>query len=406
MQYHLSLAKEIWINHEGQRNSTMTEVGLSVLFRERLALVERRSIGLITNQTGIDPQFRSNLTLFAEHPKIQFVALFSPEHGISGSAQAAIHVPSAVDRGRQIPVYSLYGETRQPTPEMLAGIDVLVYDIQDVGSRFYTYISTLLRAMKAAASNSVGFIVLDRPNPIRGDRVEGNQLQPAFQSFVGEAAVTIRHGMTVGELAQFCKAELDFASSQLEIVPMHGWRRGMWYDQTGLPWVPPSPNMPTVETATLYPGTCLIEGTNLSEGRGTTKPFEWIGAPWIDPERWADTLNNLDLPGTHFRPIRFTPAFSKYADHTCQGVQVHVTDRDQFKPVDVGLHLIATARQEYSDRFEFIENRGRYFFDLLAGTDELRLRLMKCESPTEIVQSWEAEVEKFTERCRPYLLYD
>ena len=292
----------------------MTEVGLSVLFRERLGLIEGRSIGLITNQTGVDPQFRSNLTLFAEHPKVQLVALFSPEHGISGSAQAAIHVPSAVDRGRQIPVYSLYGATRQPTPERLAGIDVLVYDIQDVGSRFYTYISTLLRAMKAAASNSVDFIVFDRPNPIRGDRVEGNQLQPAFQSFVGEAAVTIRHGMTVGELAQFCKAELDFASSQLEIVPMHGWRRGMWYDQTGLPWVPPSPNMPTVETATLYPGTCLIEGTNLSEGRGTTKPFEWIGAPWIDPERWADTLNNLDLPGTHFRPIHFTPTFSKYAD--------------------------------------------------------------------------------------------
>ena len=180
----------------------------------------------------------------------------------------------------------------------------------------------------------------------------------------------------------------------------------MWYDQTGLPWVPPSPNMPTVETATLYPGTCLIEGTNLSEGRGTTKPFEWIGAPWIDPERWADTLNNLDLPGTHFRPIRFTPAFSKYADHTCQGVQVHVTDRDQFKPVDVALHLIATARQDYADQFEFLENGGQYFFDLLAGTDELRLRLMKCESPTEIVQSWETEVEKFTERCRPYLLYD
>ena len=394
------------MNHESQCNSTIAEVGLSVLFRERLGLIEDRSVGLITNQTGVDPQFRSNLTLFAEHPKVQLVALFSPEHGISGSAQAAIHVPSAVDKGQQIPIYSLYGGTRQPTPEMLAGIDVLVYDIQDVGSRFYTYISTLLRSMKAAASNSVDFIVLDRPNPIRGDRIEGNRLQPAFQSFVGETALTIRHGMTVGELAQFCRVELGFASSQLEIVPMHGWRRAMWYDQTGLPWVPPSPNMPTVETATLYPGTCLIEGTNLSEGRGTTKPFEWIGAPWIDPERWGDTLNNLDLPGTHFRPIHFTPTFSKYADQPCHGVQVHVTDRDRFKPVDVALHLIATARHDYPDQFEFIENRGRYFFDLLAGTDELRLRLMKCESPTEIVQSWEAEITKFTERYRPYLLYD
>ena len=384
----------------------MTEVGLSVLFREQSSLVEGRSIGLITNQTGIDRQFRSNLTLFAEQPKVELAAIFNPEHGISGSAQAGIEVASAIGEGRQIPIHSLYGETRQPTPEMLAGIDTLIYDIQDVGSRFYTYISTLLRAMKAAASGSVDFIVLDRPNPIRGDRVEGNVLQPAFQSFVGETAIPIRHGMTVGELAQFCKSELGFASIQLEIVPMHGWRRGMWYDQTGLPWVPPSPNMPTVETAMLYPGTCLIEGTNLSEGRGTTKPFEWMGAPWIDPERWANTLNNLDLPGTHFRPIHFTPTFSKYADQECHGVQVHVTDRDQFKPVDVALHLIATAQRYYPDQFEFIENGGRYFFDLLAGSDEPRLRLMKCESPTEIVQSWEAEVEKFTERCRPHLLYD
>ena len=384
----------------------MTEVGLSVLFKERLELVEGRSVGLITNQTGIDPQFRRNLTLFAEHPKVELAAIFSPEHGVAGSAQAGIQIASAIGKGGQIPIYSLYGTTRQPTPEMLAGIDALVYDIQDVGSRYYTYISTLLRSMSAAAANNVGFIVLDRPNPIRGDRVEGNLLQPAFQSFVGETAIPIRHGMTVGELAQLCKAELELDLTQLQIVPMHSWRRGMWYDLTELPWVPPSPNMPTVETATLYPGTCLIEGTNLSEGRGTTKPFEWIGAPWIDSERWADRLNNLNLPGTHFRPIYFTPTFSKYANQECHGVQVHVTDRNRCTPVDVALHLIATARYIYPDQFEFLKNRGRYFFDLLAGTDELRLRLMKNESPKEIIQSWEAEVEKFTERCRPYFLYD
>ena len=384
----------------------MTEVGLTVLFRERLALVEGRSIGLITNQTGIDAQFRRNLTLFAEHPKAKFASLFSPEHGISGSAQAGIQIASAIGKGRQISIHSLYGETRQPTPEMLDGIDVLVYDIQDVGSRFYTYISTLLRAMRAAAANRVDFIVLDRPNPIRGDRVEGNLLQPAFRSFVGETTIPIRHGMTVGELAQLCKAELDFASTQFEIVPMQDWRRAMWYDETGLPWVPPSPNMPTLETATLYPGTCLIEGTNLSEGRGTTKPFEWIGAPWIDPERWADTLNSLELSGTHFRPVHFTPTFSKYADQDCHGVQVHVTDRDQFKPVNAALHLIVTAQRYYPGQFEFLKNRGRYFFDLLAGTDALRLRLMKRESPTEIIQSWAADVDNFTDQCCPYLLYD
>ncbi|RKU10989.1 DUF1343 domain-containing protein [Candidatus Poribacteria bacterium] len=385
----------------------MTEVGLSVLFRERFGLVEGRSIGLITNQTGIDPQFRRNLTLFAEHPKVELAAIFSPEHGISGSAQAGTQIASAIGKGRQIPIYSLYGETRQPTPKMLAGIDVLMYDVQDIGARFYTYISTLLRSMKAAAANNVDFIVLDRPNPIRGDRVEGNVLQPAFQSFVGEMAIPVRHAMTVGELAQFCRAELDSAPSpRLHVVPMDGWQRRMWYDQTGLPWVPPSPNMPTVETATLYPGTCLIEGTNLSEGRGTTKPFEWIGAPWIDPARWADMLNSLELPGTHFRAIHFTPTFSKYANHECHGVQVHVTNRNHFKPIDVALHLITTAQRNYLDHFEFLKTRGRYFFDLLAGTDELRLKLTKHDSPTEIVQSWEAEVTKFTEQGRPYLLYD
>ena len=384
----------------------MTEIGLSVLFRERRSLVEGRAVGLITNQTGIDAQFRSSLTLFAEHAKVRLAAIFSPEHGISGSAQAGIQIVSAIRKGGQIPIHSLYGNTRQPTPEMLAGIDALVYDIQDIGSRFYTYISTLLRSMGAAAANDVEFIVLDRPNPIRGDCIEGNLLQPAFRSFVGETTIPIRHGMTVGELAQFYRAELDSTSScRLHVVPIHGWQRAMWYDQTGLSWIPPSPNMPTIETATVYPGVCLIEGTNLSEGRGTTKPFEWIGAPWIDSERWGDTLNNLDLPGVYFRPIHFTPTFSKYADEMCHGVQVHVTDRNHFRPVDVGLHLIVTARQGYPDQFEFLKNRGRYFFDLLAGTDALRLKLMKHESPTEIVQSWETGVEKFTEQRRPYLLY-
>ncbi len=384
----------------------MTEVGLSILFQEQLELVEDKSVGLITNQTGINPQFQSNLTLLAEPPKIQLRALFSPEHGMSGSAQAGVHIASATGGGEQIPIYSLYGRTRQPTPEMLEGIDVLVYDIQDVGSRFYTYISTMLRSMSAAAAANVDFVVLDRPNPIRGDRVEGNRLRRAFQSFVGETAIPIRHGMTVAELAQFCKTELDFVPSlRLYVVSMRGWQRAMWYDQTGLPWVPPSPNMPTLETATLYPGICLLEGTNLSEGRGTTKPFEWVGAPWIDSERWADKLNNIKLAGTHFRPIQFTSTFSKYAEEPCHGVQVHITDRDQFKPVDVGLHLIATACRDYRDHFEFRENRGRYFFDLLAGTDELRLRLMEGESPTEILQAWENETKEFIDERRPYLLY-
>ena len=393
---------------------TTTEVGLSVLFRERLALIAGRSVGLITNQTGIDEHFRNNVMLFAGHPEVGLAALFNPEHGIRGDSQNASQIPSTFDTSLQIPIHSLYGETRQPTPEMLSGIDVLIYDIQEVGSRFYTYISTLLHAMKAAMSNNVDFIVLDRPNPIRGDCVEGNLLNPAFRSFVGTSTLPIRHGMTVGELALLFKAELELELLhrtqrdlfQLEVIPMHGWRRAMWYDQTGLPWVPPSPNIPTVATATLYPGTCLIEGTNLSEGRGTTKPFEWIGAPWINSGRWAETLNNLGLLGTHFRPIQFTPTCSKYAAQPCNGVQVHVTNRDILKPVDIALHLIATARRIYPNQFEFLERNGRYFFDLLAGTDELRLMLTGEESPADIAREWETEAAEFGERCRPYLLYD
>jgi uncharacterized protein YbbC (DUF1343 family) len=383
----------------------MIDIGLTVLFREKPYLIERKSIGLITNQTGVDENLRSNLSLFAECSTTRLTALFSPEHGIWGNHHDMLKIPSATDERHLIPIHSLYGETLQPTQEMLSGIDALVYDLQNVGARFYTFITTMLLAMQAACERGVEFIVLDRPNPIGGDRVEGTVLQHNFKSFVGAHPIPIRHGMTIGELALLFKAELGL-DLQLEVVPMCGWTRSMWYDQTGLPWVPPSPNMPTIETATLYPGTCLIEGTNLSEGRGTTKPFEWIGAPWIDSERWAETLNNLDLPGTHFRPIHFTPTFSKYADQPCHGVQVYATDRDRFRPVEVALHLIATAQCDYPNRFEFRQNSGRYFFDLLAGTDELRLRLMERESPTEIVQSWEEEMEKFTERCRPHLLYD
>jgi uncharacterized protein YbbC (DUF1343 family) len=287
---------------------------------------------------------------------------------------------------------------------MLVGLDVLVYDIQDVGARYYTFISTLLLAMKSAAEHGHDFIVLDRPNPIRGDCIEGNLLQPKFQSFVGVHPLPIRHGMTVGELARLFKAELDL-DLRLEVVPMRGWTRSMWYDQTGLPWVPPSPNMPTLETATLYPGVCLIEGTNLSEGRGTTKPFEWIGAPWLKAEKWAETLNDLSIPGVRFRPIHFTPTFSKYANEGCHGVQIHIMDRETAKPTEIALHLISTALRDYPDRFEFRQSRGRSFFDLLAGTDTLRLALMGGESPIKIVQGWQADVDAFANRRNPYLLY-
>lgn len=398
------------MNRERQR--AKTQVGLDILFKERISLIACRRVGLITNHTGIDKMFQSSATLLAKHPEVRLSALFSPEHGLQGSAQHGVRIPSTINAPFQIPVHSLYGERRAPTPEMLAGIDVLVFDMQDVGSRFFTYISTLRNAMRAAMSNGVDFMVFDRPNPIRGDCVEGNLLQPAFQSFVGAARLSIRHGMTTGELARLFRTELEITaqpqqcSAQLEVVPMQGWRRAMWYDETGLPWVPPSPNMPTVATATLYPGTCLIEGTNLSEGRGTTRPFEWIGAPWIESEGWAETLNSSGLQGVYFRPIEFAPTFSKFAGKPCRGVQVHVTNRDKLRLVEVGIHLIATARRGYPDRFAFLQNEGRYFIDLLAGTDELRLRLIDGEPPGEIIRAWEKDAAAFRERRQPYLLYD
>ena len=382
----------------------MIDIGLTVLFRETPHLIEDRNIGLITNQTGVDENLRSNVSLFAACSKTRLSALFSPEHGIWGNHHDMLKIPSATDERRLIPIHSLYGETLQPTQEMLRGIDALVYDIQSVGARFYTFITTMLLAMRAACEHGIGFIVLDRPNPIGGDRLEGPLLRHDFKSFVGAHAIPIRHGMTIGELALLFKAELGL-DLQLEVVPMHGWARRMWYDQTGLPWVPSSPSMPTLDTAILYPGMCLIEGTNLSEGRGTTKPFEWIGAPWIDADEWSETLNRLELSGVRFRPVHFVPSLSKYADELCHGVSVHVMDRRLAMPLDVVLHLFATVMEAYPDHFEFLETDGRHFIDLLAGTDSLRLALVDGHSPSDIRQGWRDDLDDFARRRRPFLIY-
>ncbi len=383
----------------------MIDIGLTVLFRDMPHLVEDKRIGLITNQTGVDERLRSNVSLFAARSETRLAALFSPEHGIWGHHHDMLKVPSATDERRLIPIHSLYGETLRPTQEMLRGIDALVYDIQSVGVRYYTFITTMLYAMQAACEHGVEFIVLDRPNPIGGDRLEGTVLQPEFKSFVGAHPIPIRHGMTVGELALLFKAELGLELN-LEVVPMRGWARRMWYDQTGLPWAPSSPSMPTLDTAILYPGTCLIEGTNLSEGRGTTKPFEWIGAPWIDADQWSEILNRSELPGVRFRPVHFEPSQSKYVNELCHGAAVHVLDRGLAMPLQVVLHLLATALEAYPNHFAFLETDGRRFIDLLAGTDSLRLALTARRSPCEILEGWRADLDDFAGRRRPFLIYD
>jgi len=377
----------------------MIRLGLTVLLEDKLELIEGKSVGLITNSTGVNESLQDNICLLVHNPKVKLKAIFSPEHGLWGSVQDAISIPFAQYDQIKIPIYSLYGKTTKPTTEMLDGIDALIFDIQDVGVRFYTYISTMAMAMQVCAENDIEFIVLDRPNPINGDILEGNVLDPDFSSFVGYLPTLLRHGMTVGELARFFNEHFHIGA-KLNVVEMKGWKRDMWFDDTGLQWVMPSPNMPTLDTATVYPGTCLFEGTSLSEGRGTTKPFEIIGAPWIDAHNLADSLNNLLLNGVKFRPVYFIPTFSKHRDQRCGGVQVHVIDRDKFTPVKTVLNMIETIKRLYPNEFQFIKH-----FDLLMGTDKVRNDLSKGLSVDDVIQSWKDEISDFADVRSKYILY-
>ncbi|HEV2109617.1 MAG TPA: DUF1343 domain-containing protein [Thermomicrobiales bacterium] len=363
-----------------------------------------RRIGLITNQTGVDRHLRSVVDLLHDTDGIELVALFGPEHGVRGEAQAGAKVGRAVDPRTGVPVYSLYGETDRPTPDMLTGLDALVFDIQDVGVRYATYISTMSLAQEAAAAAGLGFVILDRPNPISGDHVEGNLLDRAFMSFVGIHPIPIRHGMTAGELARLFAAERGWPEP--EVVPMQGWSRARWFDETRLPWVQPSPNLPTLDSVTLYPGTCLIEGTNISEGRGTTRPFELIGAPWLDPFALVEELERRLLPGITFRPAYFTPTFSKHANVRCGGVQVHIVNREALRPVELGLHLLDAVRRLSGVAFAWrARSEGGYFIDLLLGSDRPRQDLDAGAEVSEVTAGWAGQAEAFVERRQAMLLY-
>ncbi|MDH7486441.1 MAG: DUF1343 domain-containing protein [Anaerolineae bacterium] len=394
--------------------------GLEVLLARRLDLLRGQRVGLITNPTGVTPELEGAAEALLRRG-VKVTALFAPEHGLQASAPDGAAVASGRDRRTGLPVYSLYGETLQPTAQMLREVDVLLFDIQDVGVRFYTYVWTMSYAMEAAAATGMPFIVLDHPNPLGGQIVEGPSLEPACASFVGRAAIPLRHGLTVGELARLFNEHPGIAGArasdsflrtpigaELTVIPMEGWRREMWYDATGLPWVPPSPAMPTPETATLYPGTCLLEGTNLSEGRGTALPFQQIGAPWVDGYALADALNALNLPGVRFRPVRFQPTASKWAGQECEGVHLHVTDRQALRPVTAGLQLIAAVRALHPDRFAWREpeaEEGRWHFDLLMGTDKVRRQLETGVPVEAIVAGWEAERADFETQRERVSLY-
>jgi len=363
-----------------------------------------RRLGIIANHTAYDRDGRFIVDVFRDMKGVTVTALFSPEHGLWGNARAGEKIDSQTDPVYNLPVYSLYGKTRKPTSDMLRDIDVLVFDIQDIGARFYTYIYTMSLAIEAAAENGKTFVVLDRPNPINGISVQGNILEPALASFVGLYPIPIRHGMTAGELAKMFNGQGWLAGrvkAELVVVPMEGWSRRMWYDQTGLHFIKPSPNMPDLETAAIYPGLCLLEGTNVSEGRGTAMPFRQFGAPWIDSERLVERLNKLNLPGMRFEPVRFTPTSSKYQGRECHGVRIVITDRDRLKPYSGGIRIVNDICRMYPDQFEW----KAAHFDRLCGTSKIRNEITSGSSLDELQKKWQAELESFLEIRDKYLIY-
>lgn len=359
-------------------------------------------VGLVATPAAVNGTFRHTIDILHELCDLQ--ALFSPEHGVRGNRADGAEVADSTDVRTGVAAYSIYGGENRPTADMLDKIDTVVIDVFDVGCRYFTFISTLRNVMEECARHQKRVVVLDRVNPIGGVRIEGNILDTRFASFVGCAPIPQRHGLTVGELAMLFRGEYKI-DCELDVIRVDGWERARYSDEYGLPWVNPSPNIPSCDTAVLYPGTCLFEGTNLSEGRGTTKPFELIGAPWLDAYDAADCLNALDLPGVHFRPAYFEPGFSKHTGVLCQGVQAHVTDRNRFSPVETGVRMLFALKELSGEHFAWLppsKKENRYHIDLLAGTDALRNPAL---SPEALLDEWKRDAESFTKLREKYLLY-
>ena len=388
------------------------KIGAELLIEKHLDLLRDKRVGIITNHTGVLPDGRHIVDVLYEHEHIDVTVLFGPEHGIRGDADRPVE--HGKDPTTGLPVYSLYGDTRKPTAEMLEHVDVLIFDIQDVGARFYTYISTMNNAMEAAAELGKEFIVLDRPNPITGTYVDGNILEEEHRSFVGIQPIPVAHGMTVGELAKMFNEEgwlENGVKADLTIIETENYARDMWYDETGLPWIKPSPNMLMLNTAIVYPATCFLEGTNVSEGRGTGHPFEWFGAPWIGAEDLVHTLNGYELPGVVFEPVSYVPVDvvdgiqihpPKFMGETCYGAAMRITDRNAFQSVRTGVYILYTLRWIYRDEFEFRDNR----MDRLWGSDRIRLSIEEGNDPAEIIGKWQEEFDKFLSIREKYLLYN
>ncbi len=386
------------------------KLGIEKLLEDRLQLPRGARLGLVCNQASVNHEFHHAADLLKAHPDAQLHALFGPQHGIRGDVQDnMIETAHAVDRETGLPIYSLYSETREPTEEMLHEIDVLIFDMQDVGCRIYTFAYTLANCMTAARKYGKKVIVCDRPNPINGRDVAGNVLESQQASFVGLFPIPTRHGMTLGELARMFNEHFEI-NCELEVVPMDGWDRNCWQDETDAPWVMPSPNMPTVDAATVFPGTVHFEGTQLSEGRGTTRPFELVGAPYVVSEEFAAALNNASLPGVYFRSCIFRPTFQKHAGVSCGGVQLQVTDRDSFEPVITGLTMVKVAHDLYRDQFRWKEPPYEYVFDrnpfdVIAGTTKIREAIEQGTTMNELQLSWQPALSAFKKLREQFLLY-
>jgi uncharacterized protein YbbC (DUF1343 family) len=385
-------------------------LGVEKLLEEQLHLLRGARVGLVCNQASVDHDFHHVADLFHEHPDIKLTTLFGPQHGIRGDVQDnMIETGHAVDRKTGLPIYSLYSETREPTEEMLRDVDIIVVDLQDVGTRIYTFVYTLANCMRAAKKFGKKVIACDRPNPIGGSKVAGVVLDPACASFVGQFPIATRHGMTFCELGRMFNDHFGIGCD-LECITMSGWVRELWYNQTDGPWVLPSPNIPTAETTAVFPATVHLEGTQMSEGRGTTKPFEFAGAPYIDAEDFAAALAAFDFPGVYFRACGFMPTFQKHAGQACGGVQIHVTDREVFEPVVAGIAVVKTAFDMYGEEFRWKDPPYEYEydrnpFDLISGTSKVREAIERGDSLAAMTASWEAPLLEFGKLREQFLLY-
>lgn len=387
-----------------------TVLGIERLCFERADLIRGARVGLVCNQASVNHSFEHSADMLRALEGIDLKALFGPQHGIRGDVQDnMVETPHALDRETGLPVHSLYSETREPTEEMLSDVDVIVCDLQDVGCRIYTFVYTIANCMRAAARMGKRVVVCDRPNPIGGLEVEGNVLEPEFASFVGQFPIPTRHGMTAAELARMFNEHFRIGC-EFEVVKMEGWSRELWFDETDAPWVLPSPNMPTLDSATVFPGTVHLEGTQVSEGRGTTRPFELLGAPYVEASELERRLQGIGLSGVRFRASNFLPTFQKHAGKVCGGVQIHVTDRESFRPVRTGFAVVKTLFDMYGEEFRWKEPPYEYVFDknpfdVISGTDKLRKAFERGDSLETIEASWAEGLSQFKASREEYLLY-